>query len=429
MVFNILSSVCIWGSVLIVLLRLISNSGIPIKGLPGAVFADKSLRGGFETGRKDTAAVFGLSLLFRLIVFLLSVLAIYIFKDSKFSWQNLIDEYLKWDANNYQRIAIGGYSYHVENGSDFTTLAFFPLYPWLIRLVNIIFRNEIVSGIIVSSLLYSGACCFLYKLMAMDYNRATAIRAVVFLSVFPHSLFLGVMMNESTLLFTLCGGFYFLRRHNWPLVGIFGVLAALSRLAGILLAIPAAVEWLEEYKILDKLRQKKIGEVWRLFYSKGLWIFLMLLGTGIYLYCNYKTTGDWFKFLEYQDRIWNNRSCYFGKGIQGIFENYIEKDGYTRFAIWLPSIVSVIFAISALIYGLRRHKTMYSAFLVIYIMINTGLTWPISVARYMVCALPAFMILADFSERHKWSEHLLTATMAIAFGIYFVAYFMGRQIL
>ena len=428
MFFNILSSVCIWGAALIVLLRLVSNSGIRL-GLPDAIFADKGLHGGFETGRKGTAAVFGLALLFRLIVFALSILAIYIFRENKFSWQDLIGEYLKWDANNYQRIAIGGYSYHVENGTDFTTLAFFPLYPWLIRIVNIIFRNEILSGIIVSSLLYSGACCFLYKLMAIDYNRATTIRAIVFISVFPHSLFLGVMMNESTLLFTLCAGFYFIRRHNWPLVGIFGALAALSRLAGILLAIPAAVEWLEEYKILDRLRRKEIGEVWRLFYSKGLWIFLMLLGTGIYLYCNYKTTGDWFKFLEYQDRIWNNKSCYFGKGIQGIFANLVHDGKYTKFAMWLPAVVSVIFVTAALIYGLRRHRTMYSAFLVIYIIINTGLTWPISVARYMVCALPAFMILADFSERHKWSEHLLTASMAIAFGIYFVAYFMGRQIL
>ncbi len=428
MIFNILSSVFIWGAALIVLLRLISNSGIRL-GLPGAIFADKGLHGGFETGRRDTAAVFGLSLLFRLIVFLLSILAIYIFRENKFSWDDLINTYLKWDANNYQRIAIGGYSYHVENGSDFTTLAFFPLYPWLIRIVNIIFRNEIVSGIIVSSLLYSGACCFLYKLMAIDYNRATTIRAIVFISVFPHSLFLGVMMNESTLLFTLCAGFYFIRRHNWPLVGIFGALAALSRLAGILLAIPAAVEWLEEYKILDRLRRKEIGEVWRLFYSKGLWIFLMLLGTGIYLYCNYKTTGDWFKFMDYQKRIWHHENCYFGKGIAGIFANFAGTDTYTRFAIWLPSIVSVIFAIAALIYGLRRHRTMYCAFLIIYIIINTSFTWSISVARYMVCALPAFMILSDFSERHKWSEQLLTASMAIAFGIYFVAYFMGRQIL
>ena len=58
--------------------------------------------------------------------------------------------------------------------------------------------------------------------------------------------------------------------------------------------------------------------VWQLFYSKGLWIFLMLLGTGIYLFCNYKVTGDCFKFLEYQRTIWGHGSAYFGTGINSI---------------------------------------------------------------------------------------------------------------
>ena len=52
-----------------------------------------------------------------------------------------------------------------------------------------------------------------------------------------------------------------------------GAAAALSRMLGILLAIPAAVEWLEHYKIFEKLKNKDIKTVWQLFYSKGLWIF------------------------------------------------------------------------------------------------------------------------------------------------------------
>ena len=92
-------------------------------------------------------------------------------------------------------------------------------------------------------------------------------------------------------------------------------------MVGILLAIPAAVEWLEHYKIFEKLKNKDIKSVWKLFYSKGLWIFLMLLGTGIYLLCNYKVTGNCFKFLEYQAKYWNNGSCYFGSGIAKMFTN------------------------------------------------------------------------------------------------------------
>lgn len=422
--------VLIWYAVAVIAIRVITQSGnfSANNTIMRYVCKDNSLKNSFDVTNKETAGVFGIAFAFRVVVFLISAFAIFLVRDGEFSFSQWINTYLQWDAHNYHRIAQGGYSFHTENGA-FTTLAFFPLYPWLIKVVNLFINNYIISGILLSSLLFSGACAFMYKLLALDYNKQTAIRAIVYISVFPHSLFFGVMMNESMLFITSVATLYYIRKHNWPLVGIMGALAALSRMAGLLLAIPAAVEWLEHYKIFEKLRQKKIGDIWKLFYSKGLWIFLMLLGTGIYLFCNYKTTGEWFKFLEYQKTIWNNGAVYFGKGISIMAERTINNSSFTRFAIWLPEIISVSFVVATLIYGLRCTRNMYTAFLLIYIIINTGFAWPISIARYMACAVPAFIILADFSERHKWTEHLITATMAIAFGVFFVAYFLSRQIL
>ncbi|MGN0182256.1 MAG: glycosyltransferase family 39 protein [Candidatus Ornithomonoglobus sp.] len=427
---SVISSILIWGAAAVILIRIIQGAGIWLGNnrLIAGITCDKSIDGGFKTERRELFTVFGLALLFRFCVFMISICAVYMFKDHGYSFSDYMREYLKWDANNYQRIAIGGYSYHMENG-DYTTLAFFPLYPWLIRIVKLIFRNEILSGIILSGLLYSGACTYLYKLFSIDYNKPTAVRALVYLSVFPHALFFGVMMNESMLLFTMAATFYYIRTHNWKVVGIFGALAALSRMVGILMAVPAAIEWLEHYEILGKLRDKKIKEVWRLFYSKGLWIFLMLAGLGIYLFCNYKTTGEWFKFLEYQDKYWSNGSCYFGKGITTMVNNMLQKTDSIKYEIWIPEVMSVAFVTAALIYGLRRHRNMYTGFLLIYIIINTGFEWPISIARYMTCAVPAFLILSDFSERHKWTEPIITCCMAMTMGIYLVAYFMFKQIL
>ena len=430
MVISFLSSILIWGAAAVLIVRILSASGLSTgrSKTVSVLTADRALGGGFEVTTADTAKVFGIAMAFRAAVFLISICAIYLFKDQDFSWKDLWNTYLQWDANNYQRIAIGGYTYHTENG-DFTTLAFFPLYPWMIRALTLILRNEIISGIVLSALLYAGSCCYMYKLMAMDYSRASAVRAIIYMSVFPHALFFGVMMNESTLLFMSMASLYYIRKHDWMKAGIFGALAALSRMAGILLAIPAAVEWLEHYEILGKLKEKRIGEIWKLFYSKGLWIFLMLAGIGIYLFCNYKVTGEWFKFLEYQDKYWSNDVNYFGKGIGLIFSNAVNETKYTRFAIWIPEACSVTLAVAALVYGIRRSKSMYTAFLIVYLIVNTSMGWPISVARYMTCAIPIFMTMSDFSERHKWTEPLITASMAVAMGVYLTAYFMSKQIL
>lgn len=427
---SVISSILVWSAVAFLAVRVICKS-LDIQSdnkLLSFVNKDNSLSDSFTVSAKDTACVFGVAFLFRVIVFIISIFAIFLVRDEQFSMERVWETYLQWDAHNYHRIAQGGYTFHTEGG-EYTTLAFFPLYPWLIRVLNIFINNYIASGVLLSALLYSGACAYMYKLLALDYNKQTAIRTIVYISVFPHALFFGVMMNESMLFITSAATLYYIRKHKWHLVGIFGALAALSRMAGLLLAFPAAIEWLEEYKILEKLRLKKIGEVWKLFYQKGLWIFLMLLGTGIYLFCNYKTTGEWFKFLEYQKTIWHHQSAYFGTGISLMENRVLTEESFTRFAIWWPQLISVIFVIATLVYGLRKTRSMYIVFLIGSIMLNTGFDWVISAARYMTCVIPAFVILSDFSERHKWTEPIITAAMAIAFGVFFVAYFMSRQIL
>jgi hypothetical protein len=267
----------------------------------------------------------------------------------------------------------------------------------------------------------------------MDFGESTAIKSVVLISVFPHALFFGTMMNESMLFMFTVITLYFIRNHKWWLVGIFGALAALSRLAGILLAFPALVEFIEHYKILEKIKNKEIKQAFSILIKTGSPVFIMLLGTFIYLYCNYRTTGDWFKFMEYQQTIWNHHSTYFGIGIKNIINNASNaiKSGNSMIAaaIHIPSVISIIFVLATLIYGLRKGRSMYSIYLVMYFIVNMSVDWIISTPRYMTCAVPAFIYLAEFADRHEWADKLITVSMAIGFGIYLTAYLFSKQIL
>lgn len=431
MLISIISSVIIWGCAAVIILRAINCSGISLPGnkVTSFLLADKR-RSVDESSDGWRTAMFVMlgALAFRLVIIGFSALAMAMWRDGELTFSNFLSQYIQWDATNYKRITDLTYGGYNENG-DLTTLAFFPLYPWITRIFKLFIRNTEISLLLVSVLSYSVGCGFLYKLTEPEYGRNTALKAVVFISVFPHSLFFGTMMNESMLFMNSVITLYFIRKHNWPLVGIFGALSAMSRMVGILLVFPAAFEWLEHYEILGKLKEKRIKEVWRLFYSKGLWIFLMLAGIFIYLFCNYKYTGDWFKFLEYQKKYWGNGSAYFGKAIAGIANRAFTADTFIRAAIWIPELVSIAFVTGMLIYGLRRSRIMYTAYLLIYIIINTGFEWPISIARYMVCAVPAFIFLAELSERHKWLEYFITAVMAVGMGIYLSAYLFSKQIL
>ena len=217
---SILSSIIIWSAVLIIALRVVTNSGIQFSNNKyiSELTCYKGTSSNYKTTKKDILCVFLLAFSFRIIVFLFSVVIIYMFNDNINSFGDILEQYMKWDANNYVRIATGGYTYYTE-GENFTTLAFFPLYPWLMRIVNIIFRDLRVSGLLTSFALYSGACCFLYKLFSIDYSKSVAVRAIVYMSVFPHALFFGTLMNESMLLFTSAATLYYIRKHKWYLVG------------------------------------------------------------------------------------------------------------------------------------------------------------------------------------------------------------------
>lgn len=94
------------------------------------------------------------------------------------------------------------------------------------RIVNIIFRDLRVSGLLTSFALYSGACCFLYKLFSIDYSKSVAVRAIIYMSVFPHALFFGTLMNESMLLFTSAATLYYIRNIS-GILSVFGELRQL----------------------------------------------------------------------------------------------------------------------------------------------------------------------------------------------------------
>ena len=97
---------------------------------------------------------------------------------------------------------------------------------------------------------------------------------------------------------------------------------------------------------------------------------------------------------------------------------------------WLALVMAaIIFVTANLFYGIRKHRSMYTAYLVVYLILNTSFDWVISVPRYMTCAIPAFLFLSDFSERHKWTEPIITASMAIGLGIYLTGYLCWKQIL
>ncbi len=122
-------------------------------------------------------------------------------------------------------------------------MAFFPLYPLLIRIVGALAGNHLVAGLLISNAAFFFGLLYLYKLVEHEYDRAVAHRAIFYISIFPTAVFFSAVYTES-LFFMLDRRIVLLHaRAQVVIAGVVGFFAALTRVEGVLLAVPFVIEW------------------------------------------------------------------------------------------------------------------------------------------------------------------------------------------
>lgn len=240
-----------------------------------------------------------------------------------------------------------------------------------------------------------------------------------------------MVMSEGLFFLLTAMALYFIRKHQWPLVGICGALVAMTRISGILIVIPAMVEFVEHYRVLDFFRQKRWREESPLFLGKILWLGIALVGVFVYLYCNYSTSGNWFQFLEYQEKYWGSHGCYFGEGISIISQHAFDPEVLIseRLENWIPLVGLILLTLSMIYYGMRRGRTMYMAYFLAYFIMNFSVTWPFSGTRYLSCALPLFLFLAEWTRGRPRTGTWITVIFAVLIAIYLTGYTIGLEIM
>ncbi len=381
-----------------------------------------------EATLKECGQIFGCSLLFRIFILGLAFVIYCLFVDGgeHFQWGKLFDNWIKWDAQHYIRIG-EGYTSYIEEG-EYPTIVFFPLYPYLLKFLRYFIPNAAASGLIISALLSSFACVYMYKLVCLDYSRNIAKTAVLLMCLFPFGFFYSAIMSESAFLLTSIMTLYYVRKGRWNVAGLCGFFATLSRSLGVFLVVPAAIHLIEENKLLGNIKDKK---VWIKTIKEGAWLLLLPLAMLFYLYINFDISGDPLYFLKMEEKFWHQVSQPFFKTFH-TFWDIITCGGYNPsllVASFLPGFVTLICSYAVLMWGATKHKTMYIGWLAVCIIVNSSMSWPLSLCRYMASAVPLYMILADECEKHEKFRLGIFISWSIMFGVYFVGYLMSKQIM
>jgi hypothetical protein len=136
------------------------------------------------------------------------------------------------DSGWFLSIAQHGYE---RNGGE----VFYPLYPLGVGILGRVFGGYYVTaGIVISLACCAAAFVLLYKLALPRLGADGARRAVLYLALFPMSLFLQAVYSESLYLLLCVGAFLLAERQRWLSAGIVTGLAMLTRAAGFALFVP-----------------------------------------------------------------------------------------------------------------------------------------------------------------------------------------------
>ncbi|WNO73333.1 MULTISPECIES: glycosyltransferase family 39 protein [unclassified Streptomyces] len=169
-----------------------------------------------------------------------------------------------WDSDWYMLIAEHGYgrTLYWPDGAVQSDLAFFPLYPALIRAVTTVLPvTSGTAGLLISWAAAGAAAWGIYAVVERLHGRRTATVTVVLWGLLPHSIVLSMAYTEPVLTAFAAWSLYAVLTRRWLWAGTLATLAGLSRPNGI--AVAAAVVAVAAYELVRAARgSERAG--WRL---------------------------------------------------------------------------------------------------------------------------------------------------------------------
>lgn len=384
-------------------------------------------------GKKKLAGEIYLKALgFRILCALLMFVVFILFSDftNPISWRDFLDSFVRWDGSHYLNLAQNGYANAIEDGKHLF-LVFYPMYPWLIRLAQLLVRDYVLAGILVSFLCYGGGCCFFYFLMEQEYGEKAAVHGLALISIFPFGFYYGMVMTESLYFLVASAFLYYVRNHKWELAGLWGILACLTKVQGILLFLAAFAEVCYSERPLLLLKERRFGIALKKCVLPLALVTVMFLGTGIYLLINYLVEGNPFRFMYYQRTHWGNALCAMPHTLKYIF-SYVRNEWFhsAAMAIWIPELLLFFFYIASIVYGfIKKMRITYWVYLIAFFILTYSSTWLISGGRYTLSAIPVFMLGGQWMSGYEKEGKVVYFLSISLFMVYFIGNFMWKQVM
>ena len=366
----------------------------------------------------------------RVGLLLAGMAAAMLLSDGGLTWEGAFQQLQRWDAAHYIHLIEEGYQGYTENGQHLF-LVFFPGYVWAARLLRLVIPSTALAGTALSCLCYGGACCYLYRLAGEAYNGRVARDALLYMSLFPFSFFSGLVMTEGLFLLATTGACWYAWRGKWLAFGLFGALAALTRMTGLLVIVVGVIRLLEAYRPLEPPVGKSLGRCWKPLLLRLPLTLLPAAGTLLYLLLNLWVDGDPFAFASHQEH-WHQGYLWISQVVEYIGRYLGDNLGSSfGWAVWAPALALFVVGLALLYWAaLRRgHPAGLLAYGFCFFVATYSLSWLLSAGRYLSTCFVLFLFLAKLTQRRPALRAALLGGEGVLLGVYLCAFLAGAQVM
>jgi Gpi18-like mannosyltransferase len=344
-----------------------------------------------------------LTLGIRLALLVVAPVAVILFGDEAARSRIPFDLWNSWDAPHYFEVATAGYV-------DPARAVLFPLLPALLRLGSLV-APPLVVGLSISVVASVAAAVALYRLARLDgADRRVARGVVLAMNVFPTAFALVPPYTEPLFLALAAWTFLRARRADWVGAGVLGLLAALTRLPGVIL-LPA---------VLLEMRGKPRS-------PRMLALALILVGPLAYAGVNWLAYGDPLFFVGVQRDVFRVETVPPWQALASLFAAVSSpRPDPGWLTIYLAPLLAILALAATVVWALvaPRGRLSYAVYAGLSLLMFTSVSWPISVPRYILGVFPMFLMLGGLARSRAGAAVLVAS--AILLGLLTAEFALGR---
>ena len=335
---------------------------------------------------RDDWLVIGWALAIKTLLLALGAASYQAFEEEDVPFGRLwLEIWNQWDATHFLRIAEFGYS-----AADKFKAWFYPFYPWCVRAFSYLTGDFLIASFIVSGIALLFAVVILRRLTAIEWNAAIARRAVYFFLIFPPAYVLHIGYTESLFLALAIGSIFAARQERWWLAGVLGAFAWMTRANGIVLLPALAVEAGHQWFITRRWR-------WQ-----WLWIAVVPAGFAVYLFLNWRISGDPFAFLKMRRQLFHMSFSWPWNGIADALRNVRRAPNQAEIVGTQEALFTLLGFACAIVSWVKL-RPVYAAWVTGNWLLLASVTFIESMPRYTLTMFPIFFLFAFVGEKRFWS--------------------------